>query len=317
MFLTNCALSVTLLPTNHQALRGSVQLTHQRLAGRVHGGAGPATRGAGARVHPHLGHVDRCEAYITHSDTRQKSPGRRTPGSRPPSMPRTTSPRDLALQNIAILEKRLAIVEDLAKFITRARGQLSLIQNTVALLRDQVMTMTTPQALTAQLDELLMNIDAMRETTREINAVVTGASIRPTGDSSLAPNPEVSVGSDVKRPNASETEPLSGVHVPAARPVKKELPTILSDQAAWEQWLEQHHSSSTGVWMKIAKKGTGESSASYAEALDVALCFGSINGQKNGLDETFFLQKFTPAVHAASGRRSTATRWPRSSRRSA
>ena len=53
----------------------------------------------------------------------------------------------------------------------------------------------TPQALTAQLDELLMSIDAMRETTREINAVVTGTSIRPTGDASLAPNPELSAGS--------------------------------------------------------------------------------------------------------------------------
>jgi uncharacterized protein YdeI (YjbR/CyaY-like superfamily) len=77
--------------------------------------------------------------------------------------------------------------------------------------------------------------------------------------------------------------------------VKKELPTILfADQAAWEEWLEKHHVSSAGVWLKIAKKGTGESSVTYPEALDVALCFGWIDGQKNSFDERFFLQKFTP-----------------------
>jgi|SRR5437588_3715588 len=73
-----------------------------------------------------------------------------------------------------------------------------------------------------------------------------------------------------------------------------ELPIIqLSDQQAWERWLEQH-GSSPGVWLKIAKKGTAERTVSHAEALELALCFGWIDGQRLACDETFFLQRFTP-----------------------
>jgi len=61
-----------------------------------------------------------------------------------------------------------------------------------------------------------------------------------------------------------------------------------------ETWLEENHDSSEGVWLKIAKKGAPEPSVTYAEALEVALCFGWIDSQKRGLDETHFLQRFTP-----------------------
>jgi uncharacterized protein YdeI (YjbR/CyaY-like superfamily) len=60
-----------------------------------------------------------------------------------------------------------------------------------------------------------------------------------------------------------------------------------------ETWLEENHESE-GVWLKIAKKGAPEPSVTYAEALGVALCFGWIDSQKRGLDETHFLQRFTP-----------------------
>lgn len=63
---------------------------------------------------------------------------------------------------------------------------------------------------------------------------------------------------------------------------------------AWEAWLEAHHTDSPGVWLKLAKAGTGMPSVTYAEALEVALCFGWIDGQKGALDERFWLQKFTP-----------------------
>jgi uncharacterized protein YdeI (YjbR/CyaY-like superfamily) len=63
---------------------------------------------------------------------------------------------------------------------------------------------------------------------------------------------------------------------------------------AWAQWLEGHHSASAGVWLKIAKKGSRQSTPSYPEALDVALCFGWIDGQKRPLDGSFWLQRFTP-----------------------
>lgn len=66
-----------------------------------------------------------------------------------------------------------------------------------------------------------------------------------------------------------------------------------ADASAWERWLERHPASA-GVWLKIAKKESGIASVSYAEALDVALCHGWIDGQKKGFDAQFFLQRFTP-----------------------
>ena len=61
-----------------------------------------------------------------------------------------------------------------------------------------------------------------------------------------------------------------------------------------EHWLEANAADSPGLWLQIAKKGAPAPSVTYAEALDVALCFGWIDGQKRGLDETYWLQRFTP-----------------------
>ena len=75
----------------------------------------------------------------------------------------------------------------------------------------------------------------------------------------------------------------------------KVLPIVLFDsQADWETWLEKEYQSSDGLWLQIAKKDGGKSSVSYQEALDIALCFGWIDGQKGKLDDEFWLQKFTP-----------------------
>ncbi len=71
-------------------------------------------------------------------------------------------------------------------------------------------------------------------------------------------------------------------------------PFHLEDATAWESWLETNADSSPGVWLAIPKKGSGRSSPTYAEALDIALCFGWIDGQKAPLDDAFFLQRFTP-----------------------
>ena len=62
----------------------------------------------------------------------------------------------------------------------------------------------------------------------------------------------------------------------------------------WAVWLDEHHTDSAGVWLAIPKKGAGEAGISYADALDVALCYGWIDGQKGKLDERFWLQRFTP-----------------------
>jgi uncharacterized protein YdeI (YjbR/CyaY-like superfamily) len=62
----------------------------------------------------------------------------------------------------------------------------------------------------------------------------------------------------------------------------------------FETWLEKNHDNSNGLWLKIFKKDSGEKTVSYAEALDVALCYGWIDGQKQAYDEQAWLQKFCP-----------------------
>lgn len=74
-----------------------------------------------------------------------------------------------------------------------------------------------------------------------------------------------------------------------------ELPIhLFAGPAELEAWLEKNGASSDGAWLKIAKKGTEKSSVTYAEALELALCFGWIDSQKRGFDEEYFLQRFTP-----------------------
>ena len=77
--------------------------------------------------------------------------------------------------------------------------------------------------------------------------------------------------------------------------IRDELPTLRFDTAGdWERWLESWHQRSSGVWLALAKKGAGVSGLIYAEALDGAICFGWIDGQKAALDERLWLQRFTP-----------------------
>jgi uncharacterized protein YdeI (YjbR/CyaY-like superfamily) len=68
----------------------------------------------------------------------------------------------------------------------------------------------------------------------------------------------------------------------------------LPDGAAWEAWLEANHVTAGEVWLRIAKLGSGLRSISIGEALDGALCFGWIDGQRKGLDEVSFLQRYCP-----------------------
>lgn len=63
---------------------------------------------------------------------------------------------------------------------------------------------------------------------------------------------------------------------------------------ALEDWLEEHHASSDGIWLKFAKKGSGIESVVYAEALEAALAYGWIDGQVQKLDDDHYLQRFTP-----------------------
>jgi uncharacterized protein YdeI (YjbR/CyaY-like superfamily) len=75
----------------------------------------------------------------------------------------------------------------------------------------------------------------------------------------------------------------------AALPVK-----LFGSANAWEKWLEARHAKSLGIWIKLAKRDSGIASITYAEALDIALCFGWIDGRKEAGGERHWLQKFTP-----------------------
>ena len=76
---------------------------------------------------------------------------------------------------------------------------------------------------------------------------------------------------------------------------KPDLPIIpFASRDAWEAWLEEHHETANGLWLKIAKKGSGIETVSYAEALEAALCYGWIDGQKASFDDHYWLQRFTP-----------------------
>jgi uncharacterized protein YdeI (YjbR/CyaY-like superfamily) len=68
----------------------------------------------------------------------------------------------------------------------------------------------------------------------------------------------------------------------------------VEDAAAWRAWLAAHHDEAAGIRLALAKKGSRLPSPSHDEAVQVALCFGWIDGRRNALDETHFLQTFTP-----------------------
>jgi uncharacterized protein YdeI (YjbR/CyaY-like superfamily) len=71
-------------------------------------------------------------------------------------------------------------------------------------------------------------------------------------------------------------------------------PVAFPTAAAWRAWLTDHHASASGLWLKIAKKDAAQCTPSYAEALDEALCFGWIDAQTRGLDDNYWLKRFTP-----------------------
>lgn len=74
-----------------------------------------------------------------------------------------------------------------------------------------------------------------------------------------------------------------------------ELPVLpFESKKKFANWLAKNHDKSAGLWLKIAKKAAGISTVTYLEALDVALCYGWIDGQRGSFDEQYFLQKFTP-----------------------
>jgi uncharacterized protein YdeI (YjbR/CyaY-like superfamily) len=77
--------------------------------------------------------------------------------------------------------------------------------------------------------------------------------------------------------------------VPDPRKIKR-----FRTEAAFERWLSGHHDRETEVWLRIFKKDSRVATVTHAQAIDVALCWGWIDGIRKGLDERSFLQRFTP-----------------------
>src|SRR4051794_8164116 len=101
---------------------------------------------------------------------------------------------------------------------------------------------------------------------------------------------------DGRRPVDHVTKPRS-----APGPVLR-----FATAADFEAWLDANHDRHPGIWLEIAKKGSRDRSVSYAEAIELALCFGWIDGQKRRGDDEHWLQRFTP--------RSTRSRWSKINR---
>ena len=75
----------------------------------------------------------------------------------------------------------------------------------------------------------------------------------------------------------------------AENPVK-----LFTDQSVWAAWLQEHHRNASGIWLRLAKKGSGLHSVSRVEALDTALCYGWIDGQAKPENDKAWLQRFVP-----------------------
>jgi len=78
------------------------------------------------------------------------------------------------------------------------------------------------------------------------------------------------------------------------RNVATDSSLTFEERHQWEVWLEQNGTSSSGVWLRIAKSGAKRFTISYASALEAALCYGWIDGQKQADDENYWLQRFSP-----------------------
>jgi uncharacterized protein YdeI (YjbR/CyaY-like superfamily) len=87
----------------------------------------------------------------------------------------------------------------------------------------------------------------------------------------------------------SEAPMAEKPHAPDDKPILS-----FDDKKAWLKWLDKNHAKSSGLWLRLAKKGTGIKSVTRDESLDVALCYGWIDGMAKSEGDETWLQKFTP-----------------------
>jgi uncharacterized protein YdeI (YjbR/CyaY-like superfamily) len=82
--------------------------------------------------------------------------------------------------------------------------------------------------------------------------------------------------------------------MPSTGKLGAEHPIVFRNQRAWEAWIAKHYGSSKGVWLRLAKSSAALKSVSYPEALEIALCYGWIDGPKRAYDKESWLQRFIP-----------------------
>ena len=118
-------------------------------------------------------------------------------------------------------------------------------------------------------------------------AKVLARSIIGNGSTALSPN--------CYARERLQPHPRVGVETRSPLKAAKELPVKrFASRRAWETWLEGHHGTAPGLWLEFARKDSGLRSVSHAEALEVALCYGWIDGQAASVDSQRFRQRFTP-----------------------
>jgi uncharacterized protein YdeI (YjbR/CyaY-like superfamily) len=97
--------------------------------------------------------------------------------------------------------------------------------------------------------------------------------------------------------SGDKTRKKTSAHKPARKADGNNTETevrLFKDQGAWSAWLDKNHARSSGIWLRLAKKNSGLQSVTYAEAIDSALCYGWIDGQKRPESEQAWLQRFCP-----------------------
>jgi hypothetical protein len=87
--------------------------------------------------------------------------------------------QEIARKNVRVIEQRLSTIKEIQNFLARARGQMSLIENSVRLLRDQVLTMASPDQLGEQLDDLLTGVEAIQASAKENDAILSKIDLAP------------------------------------------------------------------------------------------------------------------------------------------
>lgn len=107
--------------------------------------------------------------------------------------------RQIARKNISVLQKRVETMKEIQNFLARARGQMNLIENTVRLLRDQVLTMASPSQLGEQLDDLMSGVDAIQATARDNEELLGVVKLEPVAPISEEPAGRSAAGQKVRQ----------------------------------------------------------------------------------------------------------------------